>query len=242
MRVALISDIHANLEALEAVLKHIETQDTDKICSLGDVVGYGSDPSACLELVNKICQIKLIGNHDFYALGRESSNDYSPLAKISTEWTKKTLTDTDISILDSFTMEEVCEGIHLVHASPLQPSEFHYILNYDDAANAFPNCKTNLCFMGHTHVPLIFNEKPGELPRQRVGHDFVPDPDRKYLINVGSVGQPRDNDPRASYVTYDTETRDVCYHRVEYDIKSTQRKMEIAKLPEMLIERLAVGK
>ena len=109
MRIALVSDVHANLEALEAVLKHIETENTDKICSLGDVVGYGSDPSACLELVDKTCQLKLIGNHDYYALGRESSNDYSPLAKISAEWTRKTLTDTDISMLDSCTMEEVIE-------------------------------------------------------------------------------------------------------------------------------------
>ena len=242
MHIALVSDVHANLEALEAVLKHIETENTDTICSLGDVVGYGSDPSACLELIDKTCQIKLMGNHDYYALGRESSNDYSPLAKISAEWTKKTLTDTDISILDTFTMEEVIEGIHLVHASPFQPQEFHYILTHNDAANAFPNCKTNICFVGHTHVPAIFNEKPGQLPRQRVGHDFVPEPNCKYLINIGSVGQPRDNDPRASYVTYDTENRDVCYHRIEYDIKTAQRKMEEAKLPEMLIERLAIGK
>ncbi len=241
MRIALISDIHANLEALQAVLKDIEKQKTEVIHCLGDVVGYGSDPSACLNLVNKTCQIKLIGNHDHAALGESSTDDYSPVAKYAAEWTKKILSDSDLSIMETFTVEETVEDSHLVHASPFEPIMFHYILSPNDARHAFPCLKTPLCFFGHTHVPMIFTEIKNGLPRQKIGHSFTPDKHGRYLINVGSVGQPRDNDPRASYVIHDTAAGDVEYHRVEYDIKTAQEKMEQAQLPELLIERLSVG-
>ncbi len=241
MKIALISDIHANLEALESVLKDIERQKSDVIYCLGDVVGYGSDPSACLNLVNKTCKIKLIGNHDHAALGESSTEDYSPVAKLAAEWTKKILSDNDISIMESFSVEEIVKDAHLVHASPFEPQQFHYILSPQDARLSFPSMKKQLCFFGHTHVPMIFTEVKNGLPKQKIGHSFVPDTDSRYLINVGSVGQPRDNDPRASYVIHDTGTGDVKYLRVAYDIKTTQEKMEQARLPEMLIERLSVG-
>lgn len=241
MRIALISDIHANLEALQAVLNDIEKQKADVIHCLGDVVGYGSDPSACLTLVDKTCEIKLIGNHDHAALGESSTEDYSPVAKVAADWTRKMLSDKDISIMESFTVEETVEDAHLVHASPFEPLEFHYILSPQDARHAFPCLKKQLCFFGHTHVPMIFTEVKNGLPRQKIGHSFVPDTDGRYLINIGSVGQPRDNDPRAAYVIHDTATGDVEYHRITYDIKTTQEKMEQARLPELLIERLASG-
>jgi diadenosine tetraphosphatase ApaH/serine/threonine PP2A family protein phosphatase len=208
---------------------------------LGDVVGYGSDPSACLDLVNKTCQIKLIGNHDHAALGESSTEDYSPIAKYAAEWTKKVLSDKDLSIMRAFTVEETVGDSHFVHASPFEPLEFHYILSPHDARLAFPCSKKALCFFGHTHVPMIFTEVKNGLPRQKIGHSFTPDEDSRYLINIGSVGQPRDNDPRASYVIHDTVTGDVEFHRVAYDIKTAQEKMEQAQLPELLIERLSVG-
>lgn len=241
MRIALISDIHANLEALQAVLNDIEKHKADVIHCLGDVVGYGSDPSACLTLVDKTCEIKLIGNHDHAALGESSTDDYSPVAKVAADWTKKVLSDKDISIMESFTVDAAVEDSHLVHASPFEPLEFHYILSPQDARHAFPCFTKQLCFFGHTHVPMIFTEVKNGLPRQKIGHSFMPDTDGRYLINIGSVGQPRDNDPRASYVIHDTATGDVEYYRVHYDIKTTQEKMEQARLPELLIERLAVG-
>lgn len=241
MRIALISDIHANLEALQSVLLDIEKQKTDAIHSLGDVVGYGSDPSACLNLINKTCKIKLVGNHDHAALGESSTEDYTPIAKAAADWTRKVLSDKDLSLMQSFTVEEIVEDAHLVHASPFEPLEFHYILSPHDAKHAFPCLKKPLCFFGHTHVPMIFTEDNSGLPRQKIGHSFSPDTEGRYLINIGSVGQPRDNDPRACYVIHDTGSGDVEYHRVEYDIKKAQEKMEQARLPELLIERLAVG-
>lgn len=241
MRLGLISDIHANLEALQSVLLDIEKKKIDVIHCLGDVVGYGSEPSACLSLVNESCKIKLIGNHDHAALGASSTEDYSPVAKVAAKWTKEVLTDKDMSIIETFVDEQILDDAHLVHASPYEPLKFHYILSAQDAVQAFQHSKRGVCFVGHTHVPMIFTENPNGLPRQKIGHSFVPDTDSRYLINIGSVGQPRDNDPRASYVIFDTKTGDVEYHRVEYDIKVTQEKMGQAKLPEMLIERLAVG-
>jgi diadenosine tetraphosphatase ApaH/serine/threonine PP2A family protein phosphatase len=241
MRIALISDIHANLEALQAVLLDIEKRKTEVIHCLGDVVGYGSDPSACLNLVDKTCQIKLIGNHDHAALGESSTEDYSPVAKAAADWTKRAISDKDLTLMQSFTVEETVEDSHLVHASPFEPLEFHYILSPHDARQAFPCLKKSLCFFGHTHVPMIFTESKNSLPRQKIGHSFLPDEVGRYLINVGSVGQPRDNDPRAAYVIHDTETGEVEYHRVKYDIRKTQEKMEQARLPELLIERLSVG-
>ncbi len=241
MRIALISDIHANLEALEAVLYDIEKQKIDIICCLGDVVGYGSDPSACLELVNKSCKIKLIGNHDYAAMGESSTDDYSPVAKFSAEWTKNELSDRDLSILSEFTTEATLENSHLVHASPFEPLEFHYILVPQDAKFGFECTKKPLSFIGHTHLPMIFTEVKSGLPRKKIGHTFSPDEESRYLINVGSVGQPRDNDPRASYVINDATSGDAEFRRIAYDIKTTQEKMEQAELPELLIERLSVG-
>jgi predicted phosphodiesterase len=241
MRIALISDIHANLEALEAVFVDIEKQKCDVIHCLGDVVGYGSDPSACLQLVEKNCKIKLIGNHDHAALGASSTEDYSPVARLSADWTRSVLSDQDISIMNNFSVEEILDDSHLVHASPFEPLDFHYVLSPHDAKHAFPCIKKSLCFFGHTHVPMIFTEYKGELPRQKIGHSFEPDKDGRYLINIGSVGQPRDNDPRAAYVIHDIDRGSVEYVRVVYDIKKTQEKMEQARLPELLIERLSVG-
>lgn len=241
MRIALISDIHANLEALEAVLSDIEKQKIDMVCCLGDVVGYGSDPSACLALVKKSCRIKLIGNHDYAAMGESSTEDYSPVAKYSAEWTKKELSDSDLTILSEFTVEETLENSHLVHASPFEPLEFHYVLVPQDARQGFSSMKKPLGFIGHTHLPMIFTEIKSGMPKQKIGHTFCPDEEGRYLINVGSVGQPRDNDPRASYVINDAATGDVEFRRIAYDIKTTQEKMEQAELPELLIERLSVG-
>lgn len=244
MRVALISDIHANLEALESVLKDIESQQVDMIYCLGDVVGYGCDPIACLDLVKANCQLTLMGNHEWVALGRLSIDQLNDSAGVSILWTREQLTDRELAIISEFPLEATVNDALLVHASPFEPDAWHYILNNEAAAVAFDNSNHSICFYGHTHVPMIFSRSNVGHLRQRVGHDFMPDETARYLINVGSVGQPRDHDPRACYAVYDTSDgeQEVTYHRVAYDIRLTQSKMIKADVPTMLIERLAVGR
>ncbi len=242
MKIALISDIHANLEALEAVFQDIEKQDVDGTICLGDVIGYGCNPVECFELVTSKCRQTLMGNHEYIALGLIDGNQINEVALESSEWTRKKLTDDTMSAIADLEIDTRIDGAYLVHASPVEPSEWRYILRMDDAEAAFKSFDENICFFGHSHLPTIFSLTPDGHLRGKTGHDFDPDPDCRYLVNVGSVGQPRDKDPRACYVVYDSSIGEVCYRRVEYDIELTQKKMIQAKLPDMLIERLAVGR
>lgn len=242
MIIAVISDIHGNLEALTAVLKDIENTKAEQIHCLGDVVGYGCNPKECLELVSKNCEIKLVGNHEFMVMNLVSEKNCNSIALKSLKWTQDQLTDYEMTMLEEFELERTIENFHFVHASPHEPDEWNYILDPVQADLAFKALKTNYCFVGHSHVPLICVERTEELPRIKTGHDFVMDEDYRYIINVGSVGQPRDNDPNSCYITVDTDSLDIKYHRIEYDVSKTQQKMTQAELPEMLVDRLSVGR
>ena len=242
MRLALISDIHGNLEALTAVLRDIERAGADEIACLGDVVGYGCDPSDCLDLVERTCRIKLMGNHDAAVLGRTPIDTYTIAARVTAEWTKEVLSDRELDILRSFTLVERVADCLLVHASPCDPDQWHYILTPAEASVAFEHFREPLCFHGHSHIPAIFTEIPAGIPRLKAAHSFDPHEESRYLVNVGSVGQPRDEDPRACWVRYDTEQHSVEYNRVEYDISQTQAKMTEAHLHQALVNRLAVGR
>ncbi len=242
MIVAMISDIHANLEALEAVLDDIAGQQADHVWCLGDIIGYGCDPVACLEKVQNSCEIMLMGNHEYAALGLIGSEYLNEYAQHSMDWTLTVVTDREIAMIADFPLTSAQREGFLVHSSPYQPDRWHYVLSAPDAQVAFNNFDHWLCFHGHTHLPMIFSLSPDGKLRGQAGHDFDPDPESRYLINVGSVGQPRDNDPHACYVLLDTELGSVRYRRVSYDIRKTQSKMAEAHLPSMLIERLEVGR
>jgi predicted phosphodiesterase len=242
MKIALISDIHANLEALEAVFQDIEKQDVDGTICLGDVIGYGCNPNECFDLVNTKCRQTLMGNHEYIAMGLLEGHQLNEVAMESSEWTRKQLSDNTMSSLADLELDARIEGAYLVHASPDEPSDWHYILKPPHAESAFKSFDENICFFGHSHLPMIFSLSPNGRLSGKNGHDFDPDPDCRYLVNVGSVGQPRDRDPRACYVVYDSSIGEVCYRRVEYDIEFAQKKMTEAKLPDMLIERLAAGR
>ncbi len=242
MRLALISDIHGNLEALESVLGDIEKHGVDRIHCLGDVVGYGCDPVACLNLVEEHCAIKLMGNHEYAAIGVLPPEAMNSPARRSILWTQTQLGDREISMIADFEMQAEDADCCLVHASPYQPDEWFYILSEYEAEQAFEHFSQRLAFHGHTHLPMIFCQSPDGTVRTIVGHDFDPDEESRYLVNIGSVGQPRDNDPRASYVIYDSQEKSITYRRVEYDVPAAQAKMRLANLPHMLIERLGVGK
>ena len=242
MRTAVISDIHGNLEALEAVLRHVEGQRIDSIWCLGDVVGYGCDPVRCLELVKANCGITLRGNHEAVVLGLLPSEVLNEFAREAMAWTIDQLGEAELELMRGYRVDAVVDDAYLVHASPHEPEWWHYVFTPDAASAAFRDLHHNLCFFGHTHVPMIFSMPAEGQIRQRTGHDFLPDKDVKYLVNVGAVGQPRDSDPRACYAIFDADEYEITYHRLEYDIQQTQRKMADANAPAMLIERLAAGR
>jgi len=242
MRVALISDIHGNLEALQAVLKDIDNQQIDDIHSLGDVIGYGCDPVACLDLVAEHCQVKLMGNHEYAAIGVLPTEAMNVNARRSIIWTMSQLTDREVSLIGGFEMHAELDDCLLVHASPFEPDEWHYVLSPHEAAEAFDNSDHRLIFHGHTHLPIVYCRPPVGRLRMVAAHDFDPDETSRYLINVGSVGQPRDNDPRSCYAIYDSRELTVTFRRVEYDIQTTQAKMCRAEMPQVLIDRLQAGR
>lgn len=238
MLLAVISDIHGNLEALKAVYKNIRLKGVDhsQIKCLGDIVGYGPEPNGCVELIREKEIESVMGNHDWAAVSGDTRDfNYGP--KVCLEWTVKQLKPENINYLKTlhYTIFEVIDDqiIQLVHANPLAPNEFGYILNPDDAQEALESMESDeIVFIGHSHFPLIISEK-----NQIMGvcEGKVPLNKGKNIINVGSVGQPRDGDSRACYAIYDTIAKEVEICRVEYDIKTTERKISKSGMPEETI-------
>ena len=242
MRYALISDIHGNLEALQAVMEDLRTQGVDAVHCLGDVVGYGCNPVECMRLIMEHCEIKLMGNHEYVVLGLLDADYLNDIARESMHWTGGQLTEKEIEQMADFDMDAVVDDAYLVHSSPFEPEKWHYILSIGEARIGFEYFDHRIGFFGHSHVPMVFKMFPDGQCSGRLGHDFEMEEDCRYLVNIGSVGQPRDNDPRASYVVVDSDEHSVRYRRIDYDIDSTQRKMAEARLPEMLSSRLRVGR
>ena len=240
MRIALFGDIHANLEALEAVLADAAEQGCDKWVCMGDVVGYNADPVACLERVRAMDIPVVKGNHDEDASGDHSLESMNPIAAEALEWTRKQLTDEQREWLRRLRMVRQVEDFTVVHSTLDQPQSWNYVTNKFDAMSNFSYQFTNVCFHGHTHVPRVFirSARVKEVPAESVQIEEG----MKYFINVGSVGQPRDGDWRASYVIYDIDSRTIIFRRLEYDLDTAQKKILAAKLPEGLATRIAEGR
>ncbi len=239
MNYAVISDVHANIEALRAVLKEIRKKKID-ILFLGDTVGYGPDPDECVQVLTSECKVLIAGNHDRAAIGLADVEFFNPYARAAIEWTKETITRETVSTLkDLAVSKEIADNkILLVHSTPKEPEEWHYLLSLWDAEINFHYFENKICLLGHSHRPFIIERLPsGEMVTYR--NEAEIGKSERYIINAGSVGQPRDGDPRACYAVIDDES--VKLHRVEYDIKKTQDKMRRAGLPVQLIERLARG-
>ncbi|MBI3964090.1 MAG: metallophosphoesterase family protein [Chloroflexi bacterium] len=244
MRIAVISDIHANLAAFEAVIA--DFGEVDEVWCLGDVIGYGPDPNECVERLRRLPRfVCLPGNHDYAALGLIDVRDFNPVARTAAIWTREQLTDENASYLERLPQTLVRDDFFLVHASPRQPI-WEYVLEESQAAENLAFFDTPYCLLGHSHIPLVFRERPNQ-SRNPMGR-FMGKPgievslgDERMIINPGSVGQPRDRDARAAYGLIDLEERTFEFRRVEYDIAATQRKMADAGLPKPLAERLAVG-
>lgn len=242
MLYGIFSDVHSNLPALEAVFRSMESRGVQRRICLGDLVGYGADADTCVQKVAQLSDVCIIGNHDSVALRRESSASFNVYARQVIEWTQGQLSDASLEYLKKlpYVVEE--ERCTFVHASPMSPADWHYITNLDDALDAFDYFTTDFCFIGHTHNPVMVVLKDREIPRIVDGPAYRPQEGERILINVGSVGQPRDRDPRACWCLFDSEGSWIEYVRVEYDIKSAQAPMRRENFPNFLIERLDVGR
>jgi diadenosine tetraphosphatase ApaH/serine/threonine PP2A family protein phosphatase len=239
MRYAVLSDVHANLQALEAVLRDTVRQRIDQVVFLGDAVGYGGSPVECLRLLQAEAPIQLAGNHDHAAAGLISVENFNPVARISIEWTRERLGAGERSLLRSLPLSHVEGDLYFVHASPQNPSRWKYVRTPEDAQEVFRAIPHRLCFIGHTHVAMAYRERPSGPPR-RIPDQAVRLHEReRYLFNVGSVGQPRDGDERACYLVLDVEARTAAYRRVTYDLHGSQRSIVDQGLPAFLAERLA---
>jgi diadenosine tetraphosphatase ApaH/serine/threonine PP2A family protein phosphatase len=212
----------------------------DSIISLGDVVGYGADPNECMNRVMAETRVSVRGNHDAAACDLREAENFNEVARTAIRWTQEQLTPPNLKIRGQVPFEFVENGARFVHASPDDPPAWHYILTEQEAWNAFEACPEPICFVGHSHVPLRVLLKDGELEVHQ--EDVVQIQDEvRALINVGSVGQPRDGDWRASYAIFDPKLRRVIARRVKYDLEKASAKILAAGLPEILARRLSQG-
>ncbi|MBM3319878.1 MAG: metallophosphoesterase family protein [Candidatus Eisenbacteria bacterium] len=240
MILAILSDIHGNLEALETALRCIDEENADEVLCLGDIVGYGANPNECVERVRARCAHVLLGNHDAAAIGTTSIETFNTHARRSALWTGETLAPANGEYLRTLPMDYRTVDFYAVHASPNEREEWHYIVNQSIAEEAFLAFPDEICFIGHSHLPMFFRE--GGARGVRIPEGSVPFPrDGRYIINVGSVGQPRDNDPRLSFGIYDTSERKLKLRREVYDVAAASAKILKAGLPEMLATRLRLG-
>ena len=241
MRILVFSDIHANLTALEAVIANVGP--IDAAWCLGDLVGYGPDPNECIEriqeLPNLVC---ILGNHDAATLKQIDSATFNPEARIALRWTQDTLSDANFDYLLKLPQRVNHLDVTLVHGSPRQPV-WEYLLDVYNATHNFEYFDTLYCFVGHTHLPLLYHLEDNQSSAKL----FIPEPGASLslqpnmILNPGSVGQPRDRDPRASYAVYDDKEQTWELYRVEYDIDSVQKRMEANGLSQRHIQRLSSG-
>jgi diadenosine tetraphosphatase ApaH/serine/threonine PP2A family protein phosphatase len=241
MRILVLSDIHANLAAFKAVLKAVEGQ-WDRIWCLGDLVGYGPNPNECIALLREHDHLSLSGNHDWAVLGKLNISEFNEDARAVVLWTRSVLEAESRTYLESLPPKRVVDAFTLVHASPRQPV-WEYILDYDTAAANFAYFDTAYCLVGHSHVPLhIIERHPGDLAIEQVVNDEAFSlKNQRVMLNPGSIGQPRDDDPRAAYALLDSENLTWQFGRVPYPIEKTQEQMRQEDFPRALIERLSYG-
>jgi predicted phosphodiesterase len=242
MRYAIIGDIHSNLAAFIAVLQDLEKEGGfNRIWCLGDVVGYGPEPNACIKLLKQYDHICIAGNHDRAAVGNIDIMDFNADAATANKWTTEKLTEADKDYLVSLKINMIEENFTMVHGSPKEPI-WEYLLSARAAEENLNFFNTPFCLVGHSHIPLAFEYSNNQVVlRQLCDGAIIKLGKNRLIINPGSVGQPRDHDPRASYAVYDNEAMIIYHHRVEYDIEATQEKMAEQNLPEFLIQRLSHG-
>ena len=242
MKRAILSDVHGNLEALGAVLAEIRGLGVDEIWSLGDAVGYGPEPDACVDLLREEAAVNLMGNHDAAVAEMTPLEDFNINARRAVEWTRSAVSARTMEFIEALPYTERREDTLLVHASPRRPKAWNYIMSLREAEEGFGFFEEQACFIGHTHVPFIVTRRgdgDAELLHEQSAQvrDGV-----RCIVNVGSVGQPRDHDPRASFAVLDGGTGEVEIRRVPYAVEKTQARMRAVGLPLYLSERLSAGR
>jgi predicted phosphodiesterase len=246
VRYLIVSDLHANLEALHAVLAQSAGGYDRAICS-GDLVGYGADPNPVCDWVRLNCSVVVRGNHDRASTGQDDLEWFNPVARNAAMWTLQALSRENAGYIVGLPRGPVTvDTFQVFHGSPYDEDE--YVVAAGEAGQAFSYLETRVAFFGHTHVQggFIWNQSRVETilrtPAHSDSQSLPIDPECAYMINPGSAGQPRDGDPRAAYVIYDTEAKEVTYRRVVYDVAAAQNKIHAAGLPPILADRLAVGR
>jgi diadenosine tetraphosphatase ApaH/serine/threonine PP2A family protein phosphatase len=247
LRVAVLSDVHSNLPALESALAAIEKASVDQVWCLGDLVGYGADPDACTALIRERCDVCLVGNHDLAVLGALDTSSFSETAKVAVEWTRGQVCEETTGFLGSLGPALEQDGFGLFHASPRDPI-WEYVLSIDQAEAGLDAAEQRVALIGHSHISLFFTRPEGG-PRRGYAHGaqagdgaLLHIDDGDWLLNPGSVGQPRDGDPRAAWLELDVAESTARFHRVPYDIASAAAAILAAGLPGSLAERLQVGR
>jgi len=240
MKYGILGDIHANLEAFEAVIAEMERQGVKKFISVGDLVGYGANPRECIDRVREIDAVVVAGNHDFAAVDKLNIDFFNTYARESALWTRAALRDKDRDFIKSLKLIEYCDNFTVVHSTLYMPELFEYIQTSYDAHLSFEQQTTPLSFLGHSHVPVNFFKRKNvsfNMETEVKLEDGV-----KAMINVGSIGQPRDENPDAVCVVYDSTAMKIAITRVRYDVEKTASKIVGAGLPEILAERLKYGR
>lgn len=232
MKYAILADIHANLEALHAVLVDAKSQGCMRYVCLGDVVGYNADPKECLDIVRGMEMPCVKGNHDEYCSSDKPLDGFNPAAAKAVEWTRRQLTEDDRCWLGSLPFVRAVAGFTIVHASLDFPQRWQYVFDKLAAAASLTHQTTPVCFFGHTHVPVMFIQDSSV--RGGTYQKFSVEVGKKYFVNVGAVGQPRDGNPKAAYTSYDLDSQIVELHRVAYDVPGAQGEIKAAGLPPKL--------
>ena len=242
MKVAVLSDIHANRHAFEAVLESVRETDSSEIWCLGDIVGYGAEPDACVELAREHAAVCLAGNHDLAVTGELDLEEFSTGARIAAEWTREVLAPEHTRFLEGLEPSGSESGVGLYHASPRDPI-WEYVTSALQADLCMDVQNGRVSFVGHTHIALAYRrpEASNASGDRREDGDILDLSRDKWLINPGSVGQPRDNDPRAAWLELDVELMTARFHRVDYDIEGAAGAIRAARLPEALADRLEHG-
>jgi diadenosine tetraphosphatase ApaH/serine/threonine PP2A family protein phosphatase len=246
LRVAVLSDVHSNQPALETVLAAIDEAGVEELWCLGDVVGYGAQPDACAELIRERCDVCLVGNHDLAVLGGLDISSFSEAAATAVEWTREQASEGTLEFLRGLEPGGSREGVGLFHASPRDPV-WEYVLSIDQAEAGLDLQEERVGLIGHSHVSLFFCQpdeaKPGETQGAQAGDGALLNLESgSWLLNPGSVGQPRDGDPRAAWLELDTEEWTAHFHRVPYDVATAAETILAAGLPSQLAERLEAGR
>jgi diadenosine tetraphosphatase ApaH/serine/threonine PP2A family protein phosphatase len=246
VRYLVLSDVHANLEAFEAVMAAAPAGTYDRVLILGDLVGYGADPNAIVDRIRALDPLAVIrGNHDKAACGLDDGSSFNQIARFAAAWTGDMLTAENRQYLRDLPAGPVLidDRLEICHGAPFD--EDHYIFDGNDARRALDASHRAVCLFGHTHLPVVFFEENGqiggEIP-ESARHEVALAEEMRFLVNVGSVGQPRDGDPRAGFATYDSDERTLVLHRVPYAVEIAQRKIVAAGLPHTLANRLAIGR